>query len=280
MDLGVCTSTGRIYAGSIHDGMLLDPSPFISPCKIAVNQDELRQGPDAKNPFGHMFREDFYDPKSRIRRGRLYSNVGGGVQPQSWRQSHGSALGRFNTYFRGSIWHQFYRGNKRSLYLLLGDEERYTRWKVIDVELLASGEELITLKSHSVFGSIPVLLECEIPQADLSLINKKLDHLLDDLHSAGAESVVDDCREALSAILGSFLDSGDKDLGALVNELGKLQPPLNLARDMADAVKILHPRRKSNEQRARGLRQITDEDAQLAVIALPTVLVEIGWGRW
>jgi hypothetical protein len=41
----------------------------------------------------------------------------------------------------------------------------------------------------------------------------------------------------------------------------------------------LHSRGKPNEQACKGLRALSDDDADLAVDCLKTVLVEFGWAR-
>lgn len=279
MELGICKDTGRIFEGRTTSGRELSPAPMVSPCKFVKNKNDCRQGPSNNFPTeGYMFREDYFDPKSRIRRGRIYGAYSS--QPHVWRVSNNSRLDRLFTYGHHSIWQQVHQPTKSHVYVLLGDETRFTVWKLVDIELLASGEELITLKALTTFGLLPEILEPEIPPDALSLIQSKLAMVVDDMYTASSESIVDCCREAASAILGAYLGFPNKDLGALVAALSKEEPPKNLTKNLADSIRLFHSRRKSSEQSKLGLRTVTDEDAHLCVMALATILIEIGWGRW
>ncbi|MBG56796.1 MAG: hypothetical protein CMK46_00725 [Porticoccus sp.] len=280
MELGVCTSTGKIIEGRVSSGRELSPAPMVSPCKFVKDKSECTQGPITSIPTeGYIFREDYFDPKSRIRRGRIYAAYNS--QPHSWKASNTYGVtGRFNTYGDYSIWQQVYQPTKSHIYVLLGDEKRFTTWKLVDIEVLATGEELITLKALTTFGLLPELLHTEIPENQLPLIQKKLAMVVDDMYTASSESIVDCCREAASAVLGAYLEKPNKDLGTLKNLLAECTPPKNLAKDLANTIGLLHSRRKSSEERGKGLRSVTDEDAHLAVMALATILIEIGWGRW
>lgn len=280
MELGICKRTGRIFEGGRSQSTELSPAPMVSPCKFVKDKNECKLGPSTDNPSkGFMFREDYFDPKSRVRRGRVYSAYD--VQPSSWRTSRTAlVLEDLNTYGHYSIWHQVHQPTKSHIYVLLGDETRFTVWTLVDVEVLASGEELITLKALTTFGLLPELLESTIPEDKLPEIRRRLDMVVDDMYTASSESIVDCCREAASAILGSYLQQPDKDLGALVKALDNEKPTKNLTKNLADSIRLFHPRRKSSEQSKLGLRTVTDEDAHLCVMALATILIEIGWGRW
>lgn len=280
MELGLCQDTHQIYEGTAQYGRMLDPAPVVSPCKIVTSKADCSVGPKSNSPTdGYVFREDYFDPKSRIRRGRIYAAYSS--QPHVWRAPIlGHELGRMNTYGRCSIWAQFLSQGHRPLYVLLGDERRFTVWKLVDVEVVTSGEELITLKALTTFGILPELLESEIPENELDLIRTQLGKVVDDMYTATADSIVDCCREGATAVLGAYLGKPNLDLGQLKNHLAKLDPPKLIAVNMADTLAKLHSRRKTAELRSRGLRPITDEDAQIAVSCLGMLLVELNWARW
>lgn len=280
MELGLCQDTYQIYEGTSGYGRLLDPAPVVSPCKIVTNKAECDAGPINNNPTeGYVFREDYFDSKSRIRRGRLYAAFSS--QPHTWMVPMlGREIGRMNVYGRYSIWGQFINQGHQTLYLLLGDQRRFTVWKLVDVEVVASGEELITLKALTTFGVLPELLESEIPEQELELIKSQLGKVADDMYTATADSIVDCCREAATALLGAYSAKPDLDLGQQKNHLSKSIPPKHIAVNMADTLARLHSRRKTAELKSRGLRPITDEDAQLAVSCLGMIMVELGYGRW
>ncbi|NIB39091.1 hypothetical protein HBA55_05810 [Pseudomaricurvus alkylphenolicus] len=279
MDIGIDTRTGRIFEGQAPQVVReLNPTPLFSPCKLVTNRTELSEGPDpSQETRVLMFREDFFDPKSRIRRGRIYRARES--QPLFW---HLPGPNKIETqgYNRTSIWAQYIRDGHQHIYVLLGDKVRFTVWKLIDLEVMATKEELITIKAVNTFGLLPDLIESEVPTEELPLIRRKLDLVVDDLYVASAESVVDCCREAVSAILGAYLEIRDQDLSDLSKALANTNPPRYLAKDLSNVLALLHPRRKASEERRRGTRRITDEDAQLAVSCLSTIMIELGWGRW
>ncbi len=49
--------------------------------------------------------------------------------------------------------------------------------------------------------------------------------------------------------------------------------------DAVNIIRILHARAKPNEQHRRGLRPITEDDAELAVRAMGFVIREFGWTK-
>lgn len=278
MELGVCKGDGRILMGRTTGGHELSPTPLVSPCKIVSSKSECVEGPITDSPITEfIFLEDFFDPRARLRRGRIYRAWG--AQPQIW-QLRGGAEFECETYGRTSIWAEYLREEKRELYVLLGDKTRFTVWKLVDIEVIATGEEMLTLKSLTTFGSLPEILEGEVPPDDLGSILRMLDQVVDEMHTASADSVVDCCREAASEILAAFTKQPNNDLGKLVGLLEQEPYKPRVAHKCAGIITDLHPRRKASEQRRRGLRRLSDEDAQLAVQCLGTILVELDWARW
>lgn len=276
MNIGI-TGNGSILYGSTSNSVTLPVGTLVSSCKFVTNKHELDIGPDTSNPTqGYMFLEDFYDPKSRVRRGRIFSAWTS--QPQCWRGPN-VVYGNFNSYTRCSIWADYYNRGHKDLYVMLGDEKRFTTWKLIDLEVIATGEEMLTLKAISNFGLLPELLDKEIPADELPLILNKIAMVVDDMYTASSESVVDCCREAATAIISAYTGRSGKDLGTVYKDLAKIDPPRFLAKDAANIINLFHSRRKTAEIQ-QGRRRITDEDAQLAVQCLGTILVELEWGRW
>ena len=277
MELGISKNDGRILMGRSHSCYELSPIPMVSPCKFVADKKDCAEGPKIGNSVtGFMFLEDFFDPKSRIRRGRIYQAHNS--QPHQWRLRDGSEL-ECETYGRASVWAQYLRGGEKHLYVLLGDERRFTVWKLVDVEVIATGEEMVTLKALTSFGFLPELLQSVIPQSGDNIL-RALDQVANEMHTASADSVVDCCREAASEILAAFTKQPNNDLGKLVALLGKEPYTRRIAHKCAGIINDLHPRRKASEQRSKGLRRLSDEDAQLAVQCLGSILVELEWARW
>lgn len=280
MYIGIDSENGRILEGtSITSGRILSGMPLISPCKLTVDGSDLCEGFGSTDVIDRIyFREDFYDPRSRIRRGRLYKACDHFNQP--WLIIGGGTTRHMETYGRHSAWLYSQQNNQKKIYALLGDKNRFTRWLIVDIEVIHTGEELITLKALTSFGLLPELLENEIPVANLSVIKNKLQQLIDDMYVASAESTVDNCREAASAIIGAYVDQPHKDLGKLISSLGEAPHQKRVAASAASVINLFHPRRKTSEQMKLGLRAISDDDAQFAISSVGLILVELNWGRW
>jgi len=198
----------------------------------------------------------------------------GDSQPRQWRDELGAEC-RADTYYHHSIWWTLQEKRRENVYLLMGDRERFTAWRIIDLEVIASGEELITIKSIRSFGMLPRMIDGGITSKSIS---DALSTVEDDIHIASPESIVDRCRDAASAVLGQYLNMPTKDLGELVRFLEK--EPKRIALSAARIIKDFHPRVKPNEKVKHDLRPLTEEDAALSVSCLGTVLVELGLAEW
>jgi len=274
MRIGIDTDTHIIYEGaSEYRGRRVVPTPVVSPCKIVIGTNEEFIGPDSRSgPITHMFREDHFDPVTRIRRGRLYQ--AGDMQPCDWRDELGGEC-RADTYHHHSIWWTLQENRSENIYLLMGDRERFTAWRIIDLEVIASGEELVTIKSIRSFGMLPRMIDSEIMSKSIS---DALSTVEDDIHIASPESIVDRCRDAASAILGQYLNEPTEDLGPLVRTLGNKKK--RIAHSAAKMINDFHPRVKPNEKIKHGIRPLSEEDAALSVSCLGAVLVELGLAEW
>jgi len=284
MNIGLDKNRGKVFEGCASNyGRELTSPPVISRCKLITDKSQLTAGAHYEcESDGYIFREDFFAPKSRIRRGRFYKPSESLTDQWKDEQNPQMNLGDRSTYTyrRTSIWSYFHREGHRDIYVLLGEGQRYTVWKLVDMEVIFTGEELHTLKALSTFGLLPGLLDNEIPQDALPLVQDTVTKVVDDMYTASAESIVDHCREAAAAIISAFVEKPGKDLGKLVQPLRELPTPLNLAANAADTLAKLHSRRKSSEIQKHGFRRIQDEDAQHAVSCLGLIMVELGWGRW
>src|SRR3954469_7623920 len=80
------------YDGNSRVGIPIFPAPFVSIATVLRSEDDHARIPQTMDlgiaPL--VFREDYFDPVTRIRRGRFY-NRDEGSQPHSWRvQAHPS----------------------------------------------------------------------------------------------------------------------------------------------------------------------------------------------
>ena len=118
-------------------------------------------------------------------------------------------------------------------------------------------------------------------------VSGKYEQLQAELFSATPDSVIDRCRELASAAINAYLFQNsyrietDKalDLGRLVGPLRE-GPKLNIAANSVDTLAKLHSRSKHTEQVNRGVRPNTEMDAQLSIILVSTILVELNLAAW
>lgn len=277
MNLGFTIDHELIIEGKVDACRIVEPPPVISPCRFTKDTNDLKEGPNTRGePSSYIFREDFFDPKIRLRRGRVYKAWDS--QPKEWSDPNGNSEYAL-TYSSYSIWSEFVQGSRKGMYFLLGDKQRFTVWKVIDIEIILSGEEMITLRALSTFGMLPELLPNEIPIEARAQIEEALEKVSDEAYVASPDSVVDCCREAAVSILSAYTGSRG-DLGSLIKVVDQAPHEKKVAASSASIINRFHPRRKPDEQARRGLRRLTEEDAQYAMHGLSNILVEIGWARW
>jgi len=252
-----------------------------------------------------VFREDTFDPVSRIRRGRFYIQHGGQPNGVDWHviiappvkayqsevdEKHPDmAKKSVYTYQSYMVTTELKKAEYNQVLVALGRGNALTSWTIINVELTHNGEELVTLKSRQSLGALPEVFWSRVPEDSRSIVREKLDGLENDFRRAGAESIVDRAREAATAILSAHLqDQGANeakgmDLGDLVQLLVKLSKK-HQNRIMACAAEIpqrLHSRAKHAEQEKReNLPPIREQDAELSVLCVGTILRDLGWAEW
>lgn len=280
-----------IYEGRSFYGYGLWPAPVVTAATRIDGPESFRSIPasdvlwDAKL----LFREDSYDPVTRVRRGRFYvANLG---QPARWHVHPHSFLPSQALTPMDLVTFQPWRASRelgsdrKHVLMALGVVDAFSLWRVIDIERISTGDDLVTLRARSSLGLLPELNEAAIPEADRGHVIAVLDKASEAAYRAGPESVIDRCRDACQVCVGvwlaSMLDASDVktvDLGPLLGRVEKEfqnDPPavlLNAGRIIAR----LHSR-KPNEQVKRGTRSNTEGDAESALSNLGLVLRELGW---
>lgn len=292
INIGIDTNLGLVYEGDSHYGRGLWPTPVITPAKfVDLSNDEFKAHTSSEH-FGYRFREDSFDPIARIRRGRFYCAQGS--QPQQWRVArhpgspfdsitrdiHGFSKS-LDTFFGNPIWHKHIKGRRDLPIVLLGIDERFTAWTIISVEAISTGEDLVTLKARNSFGILPQIIEDKIPEEFHAKLNQTLNTFVDEVHHSSPVSVIDRARDVASqALLAHFnlKRSEAQDLGELIKRL-KTEGRV-IAENAANIIARLHARAKPSEQEKRELRPIREQDADLAVQCVGTILCEIGFAEW
>jgi len=296
MLIGIDESNGLVYEGSsYYGGRLLWPSSVVTPAAFYKHGDaEVKASTRASGyEVQYYFREDFFDPVSRIRRGRIYKN--GGSQPVNWHvlphpaaQTYhnnvdraGMEEKRLLTYASCPIARELESNNVGFTTLVLGAGDVYSQWSIVGIECVASNEELITLKAKQNFGVLPEVDWNQVPESFRAKVQETIKTLLDDVHRAGPESVIDRCRDAAAAILRAYLgeEHAGKDLGKLILALSQVQvkDKKQIVISASEIIRVFHPRAKPSEKERRTLRPIREHDAELAVQCVGTILCELGW---
>ena len=291
--IGIDEHFGLVYEGDGDYGRGLWPTPMITPAKFVYLSDENLSAHISSNRLGYRFREDSFDPIARIRRGRFY--LAGEGQPRQWSRcahhpgfpfdaidprihAHSKCL---ETFYSDSIWLKYLRGKKEFPIVLLGQDNCFTSWSVIDVETIVTGENLVTLKARSSFGLLPVICNDKVPMYFQAKLNESIEVLADEYHRSSPSSVIDRARDVAVHALMAFCNlqkNAAMDLGNLIKrpELEKFI----IARNVANIIARLHARAKPNEQEKRELRSIREKDADLAIQSVGTLLCEIGLAEW
>lgn len=296
MNIGIDRDRNLCYEGRSAWGHAVWPSPVITPARIVFEQEGDLKAENRRDLVGDawIFREDSFDPIARIRRGRFYQ--AGNQQPQQWHvQVHpaipsetreankGIVTKALETFYGNPIWHRFIKDQKEQPLVLLGFDERFTVWTIINVEYISTGEDLVTLKACSSLGVLPKLERNKIPENSRTSVMASIDAFADEVYRAAPVSIIDRARDAASQILLAYfglLGEDAKDLGALTNDLEKENEPKIIAVSAARIIARLHARAKPVEKAKRSLREIREQDAELAAQCLGVILCELGWAGW
>lgn len=276
------------------------PAPVLLPVRF---QDVLQERITADQPVDihnlkMVFREDVFDAVARTRRGRFYR--ANGSQPVTWNllkspfTSIYAGLGSkslitFQALRLGEEWRGVERNQK---IVVLGAEPQFSIWSVSSIETDVVGEEIVTLRSRQTFGALPSLLENQIPQVLRTNLLEKYTALAEDVFRAGAESVVDRCREVMTAAISTYVqtkydvppgnDLADllKILESKVSRQDGSYREVEIVLGAGQIVRQLHARGKNAEQERRPIRLIVEQDAQLAISATGSLLCDLGYARW
>ncbi|WP_244859798.1 hypothetical protein [Nitrosospira sp. NRS527] len=252
------------------------------------------------DPFTWMFREDSFDPVSRIRRGRLFQKLGN----QGWEsvvvEAHPAIFSEIRAIATAdkpskslSVYAEctelLNKANRgEGMRLAIGVSSAYSLWRIVQTEYSVNRDILVTLRSESAFGILPDIDTSKIHPGNLPGVQSAIDRVLNAAYRELPSSVVDQCRNAATVIISRWMHQqtnsstpAEKDLGDWIKVIEnhfKDKPKVALC----SALKIinrLHPRGKDNEKVLRDLRQITEDDAELTVYAIGFIIREIRWDR-
>jgi hypothetical protein len=289
MMVAIDGNTKLVYEGESYYGYGLWPTPVLSLATLIADADSITRLPPGSDLLhaDMVFREDSFDPVTRIRRGRLYKTPGS--QPQQWRVTPHSFLPSqgpssvwlhgFDSNFIASI-----RASLSGGLIALGTRDAYTLWRVVDVERIVTGEDLLTLRARASLGLLPELNAAAVPSDARGKVEEALAKLSEAAHRAGPESIVDRARDVAQWVIGSWLgaQSGDSklrlvDLWEVAGKVSETESAV--VRNVGRSLARLHARNKPNVQEGKSTRPVTEDDAEYALAAVGMLLREVGWAK-
>lgn len=297
MRIGYDGNSGHVYEGANLAEYPVVPPPLLTLARLIEVPEDFVQNPRGihQDPFSWVFREDSFDPVTRIRRGRLYEPVPSGQPAVCLTRGH--PADQFSTLRGQGLSKSLYtywpcqaligkpRGGE-GLMLGLGQGSSWSLWKIVQVERLLNDDVLVTLKALAAFGILPDIKEDAIPADSRASVQRAVDRVLDAAFRESSISVIDHCRNAVTVLLSRWLASNHSDDSVLRLDLSALvkrvqDPPHRLvaAASAAEMIRLLHPRGKANVQETSGYRLAQEEDAEAAVHAVGFILREINWAR-
>lgn len=289
MRIGIDRNNHAVYEGESFYGRPLWPAPILTPATIVFPSEAPLNAPTNHEPdFGEfIFREDSFDPVAGIRRGRFYENSG--MQPQEWHVTIMGGAGlktipeRLHTYDGHSIWHKYLKGRNERPLVCLGFADRFTIWTIINVEATSTREDMVTLKARRGLGILPDLDRDKIPEKHRNVVLESLEGFVDEVHRSAPTSVIDRARDAVSQILLAYFNvmpSDAKDISDQIKKLEKEEKPKVIAISAAKIIRRFHARAKPSEQMKYDLMAIREQDAELVIQCVGTILCELGWAEW
>lgn len=299
MYIGFESNSGHWYEGANVPQFVIAPRPLISQVQRIdrpADWNELPRGID-QTPFKWVFREEGFDPMTRIRRGRLYEpdlpqpkrDWLVNAYPNDFDDLLKAANNRLSkTLFTYLPCQSFLAHGQTTLgaTLVLGQDSSVSAWRVIQVEKVLGNDVMVTLKALTAFGIIPMLDETLLRDVDRKPVERALERVVDAAFRETPISVVDHCRNAATVILSRWLVTNGATEDLLAKDLCDVSKAVErepykkiAARNAAEVIRLLHPRGKANEQETKGLRMPVEEDAELAIHSLGFILREIGWAK-
>ena len=235
-----------------------------------------------------IFLETFFNPISRIKRGKIYEledNSHG-----SWHYLNSDTLTKatsgnsaYTTTFQPyRLSRNDFNLKKTSIYF--GSKQYKSKWRILAIDYDVANEEIFVLQEVNGLGVIPNLDETKIDPRYYAEISQHYSRLFNEINSA-PETVIDICRAVATSLLSAKLalvDSDRDDLGVILRKLtevkdatdGATQKKYFIARSCAEIINRLHPRGKPNEVVKHDLRKPLFADADFAVQALFQIIRE------
>lgn len=275
MFIGIDEDTNKIYESRNRHGVTpLEPSPFIFNVRFGNTAEEAIANLSVHTPHDYKFREDLYDPVSRIKRGRIYHGNGylswfrfPAAPREALQARDGHIEMRLQSFGRARIGAQYQ-------FAAVGVEDSHTVWRIVAAEQIVNEEELLTLQPILFLGTLPDVEKSLIPSDLRKPLMEALDGVVADMKRAMPGSVIDRCRGAAALALQSLEGCKGKDLGKQANYVETKHKRFVVA-SCAKIINNLHTRAKENECHDKQYRSPNERDAELAVHCLACILTEL-----
>lgn len=294
--LGICKNTGRLYEGDRHHSIPVSSGTHLLPISFIGSNEENTNG----KVFGYstlLFREDSFDPITKVRRGRVYKASGN--QPNTWHiQDPSRADLQFTSWgggqaqqidvieFQQDSMNNLRNSSYKNTVVQLGEESFSSFWQIITIETHINGLPQLMLKAKHSLLTIPELIDNQIPAPEIHNLKSALEKVENAANRLGPVDTIDRCRDVLSIVFGLLAENQTLDLGKGISheiKKNKERAPKTDGNSLitinAEIVRRLHSRGKPNEQERYDTRPLTDQDAELALRSLWFVLVELGWAH-
>jgi hypothetical protein len=294
--IGIDQNTGDVYEFSAGVWHSVWPSaPVISVAAfVAPGLDSPKFETDLHSAE-IVFREDSFDPVTRIRRGQFYESSSDSRPSTQYTKEHplygkAGVVALIPPREIGSCGRQLFTFEPLPCrpsqdMAAIGSDD--SLWRVLGAEAITTGEYLVTLKARHGLGILPELNSDIVPKRGREKVIEIVEKLVDSAYRETPGSIVDRARDAAQWCLGTWAAARwpkesllHKDLGDLIAFIDKRdtdKPKVILS--ASHIIARLHARGKPNEQEKRSFRPLMESDAEFALAAMGLLLREFEWTR-
>lgn len=293
IQLGIDSATYLVYearrAGSFF---LAWPQPMLSAAVIVPTGKKVPALRDDLETANLVFREDSFDPVTRIRRGRFYT-AAEGPRPskENCHRDHFHKVLSYADQVELSLFKfdQYQGADKKGLAgktVAIGSSD--SLWSILNAERITTGDLLVTLKARNSLGVLPELSSIAVPEVGRDKAIETYEKLADAAYRESPGSIIDRVRDAAQWFLATKNAEKSKDTALLKKDLGdsitiyEKEAGANgptVPTSAARVIARLHSRAKPNEQEKFSLRPVMESDAEFALAAVGLILRELGWAR-
>ena len=255
--LGINPHDGTVYEGRMNCGFRTQPPPLLVPIEFVGLPPESKWKDPVEGHAHTIFREDSFDPITRVRRGRVFI-LYDGRQKADWvvhdpfrddlpsvPSGDGAAKAvAVLLYGRACLTGLQNRAPRRGHQIVaLGSSPFLSLWSVLSVESSVHGTPVLTLKAQRSFGTLPDLMLDRVPEEIRVALTQALEKVEESAHRLGAEAVIDRCRDAASIIFGQLCGNRGLDLSSAIKKSEQVQPePAELTVWAGQLIARLHAR--------------------------------------